>query len=401
MRKQKNLRRLTTTAFAMPILVGLAAGGAHAASNADSYVQNAERLLQNHDLKGAEAQLQKAVELAPQDGFIHMQLAEIYVQQGNMNPAEAELIIAKQRGVAEEFRAALLSQVMYIRSEFGQLLRDVPAGNRAPETESTVRTYRGLAELVIGDNNNAKKMFEDAERLDPRSTAPKIGLARVLLINRDVDSAGRKIDEALAIAPRDNRALDVKGLVLLARGNTADALNYFNSALKENPNNSQAALDRATLYVGKGDLDLAEKDVEVVERRAPGNPLMLYLKALLATRRGNYQAADAALTKFRYAMDRLPDSFLLAGVVKYYLNQTEQAENYLARFIARRQDRPQEYQLQGALALRQGNPGRAVAMLVQASKITPDNPDTIAKLKTELARPADSLRAKRDQRSPN
>jgi len=84
-------------------------------------VQNADRLLQNHDLNGAETQLRKAAQLAPQDGFIHMQLADIYVQQGRMNDAAAELILAKQRGVAEEFRAALLSQVMYTKQEFGDV----------------------------------------------------------------------------------------------------------------------------------------------------------------------------------------------------------------------------------------------------------------------------------------
>lgn len=393
MRKQKKLRRLATRAFAVPILIGLAVGRADAAANADSYVQNAERLVENHDLNGAESQLRKAAQLAPQDGFIHMRLAEIYVQQGRMNDAAAELILAKQRGVAEEFRAALLSQVMYTQREFGDLLRSVPAGNRPPDIESTVRTYRGLAELVIGNNDNAKKMFESAEVLAPKSTAPKVGLARTLLAMRDVDSAVRKIDEALAIAPRDSRALDAKGVALLARGNFAESLNYFNSALKENPANSQASIDRATLYITKGDLGLAEQDVQVVERRVPGNTMVLYLKALVATRQGNYQSADATLTRFRTVMSLLPDSFLLAGAVKYHLNQAEQSDYYLQRFIA--QGAKQAYQLQGALALRQGNPERAVTLLDQAFKLAPDNPDTIAKLKAELARSADAPPAKR------
>lgn len=393
MRKRKNLRRLAIRALAVPIFVGLAAGGAHAAENADSYVQNAERLVENHDLNGAESQLRKAAQLAPQDGFVHMRLAEIYVQQGRMNDAAAELILAKQRGVAEEFRAALLSQVMYTKQEFGDLLRSLPAGNRPPDIESTVRTYRGLAELFIGNNDNAKKMFESAEELTPKSTAPKVGLARTLLAMRDVDAAGRKIDEVLAMAPRDSRALDAKGVVLLARGNFDESLNYFNNSLKESPTNSQAAVDRATLYIAKGDLDSADKDVQLVERRIPGNTMVLYLKALVATRRGNYQLADVTLTKFRDAMNRWPDSFLLAGVVKYHLNQAEQSDYYLKRFIA--QGARQAYQLQGALALRQGNPERAVTLLDQAFKLAPDNPDTIAKLKAEIARSADAPPAKR------
>jgi putative PEP-CTERM system TPR-repeat lipoprotein len=394
MGKQGRTRFLAATALIAPILMGLATGGACAAvREADFYLRSAERLLQNNDLRGAEIQLRNAAQRAPQDGAIRMQLAEIYMRQGNINAAEAELTAAKQRGVTDERLAMLLVQVMYAKGEYGPLLRDVPAGNRTAEVESVVRNFRGLAELAVGQNDDARTMLEDAERLAPKSVFPKISMARLFLFDRNLDAAERKIDEALAIGPRDSRALDVKGVILLSRGDKARALTSFNDALKERPGSIQVLLDRANLYLSRGDIDLAEKDVKAVEMASANSATAIYLDALISSRRGNYQAADASLTKFRPLMDQLPDSYLLAGFVKYNLNQIEQAEAYLTRFIARRKDKVQAYQLLGAIALRQGNADRAIAMLDQALSLEPKSPDTMSLLAQAHMARGDSGRA--------
>ena len=379
--RQSKTRLLAAGAIILPILAGLSTGSASAANQeADFYLRSAQRLLQNRDLKGAEIQFRNAIQRAPGDGSIRLQLAELYLSEGNANAAEAELIAAKQRGVTDEKLPRLQAEAMFMQGEFGEMLREIPAGNRTPAVESVIRTYRGLADLAIGQTNDGKAMLDDAERLDPKSALAKIANARLLLVQSDPDAAERKIDEVLAADPHNSQALDVKGVLLVARGNQAEALNIFNSALKENPDNAQALLDRANLYIARNELDKAEHDLQVVERTNPASGMAIYLDAVLNVRRGNFPAADSALNKFRSVMDRMPDAYLLAGIVKYNLNQGEQAESYLTRFIARRQDRPQAYQLLGALALRQGNAERAITMLNQALKLQPDNPETIGLL---------------------
>src|SRR6185369_1702712 len=185
--------RILATALITPILAAVAMGPAFAAnSEAEFYVRSAERLIQNKDLKGAEIQLRNAVQRAPQDGMLRMQLAELYLVMGNTSSAEAELIAARQRGVTDERLAMLTAEVMFRNGEIGQLLREVPAGNRAPQIESVVRMYRGLASLSLGQMNDAQAMLADAERLDPKAVPPKIASARQLLAARDFDGAGRK-----------------------------------------------------------------------------------------------------------------------------------------------------------------------------------------------------------------
>src|SRR5258706_5086661 len=146
---------LAAMALISPVYLGFAAGEAFAApSEADSYVQSAQRMIQNNDLKGAEIQLRNAVQKAPADATIRMQLAEVYIRQGNTSAAEAELLAAKQRGGAPPDRLAmLLAEGMFRNGEYGGLLRERPSGNRPPADESAARTYRGFALLPVGYTN--------------------------------------------------------------------------------------------------------------------------------------------------------------------------------------------------------------------------------------------------------
>src|SRR2546423_1777357 len=109
MSKQKKNRTVAMIALAMPILLASANAAYGANSEADSYVKSAQRLLQNKDVKGAEIQLRNAVQRDPSDGTIRMQLAELYILEGNFSAAEAELIAAKQRGVTQEKLAMMLA----------------------------------------------------------------------------------------------------------------------------------------------------------------------------------------------------------------------------------------------------------------------------------------------------
>src|SRR4051794_31824774 len=100
-------RRLT--AVALVALMSVASGPLYAAADPDSFVESAKNLIAKNDLKGAEIQLRNAVHRAPQDGTLRMELARLYLRQGNIAASEAELIAAKQRGITSEDHAMLLA----------------------------------------------------------------------------------------------------------------------------------------------------------------------------------------------------------------------------------------------------------------------------------------------------
>jgi putative PEP-CTERM system TPR-repeat lipoprotein len=362
------------TAATLTGLISIGVAPACAAPDTDGLLQSAQSLVAKNDLKGAEAQLRLALKRAPQDGSLRVELARVYLRQGDTAGAEAELLAAKQLGIISDDLVTMLAETMFKRGQLGELLREVPARDRRPAVESIVRTYRGMAQLALKNVNDAQKMLEDAERLDPKATPPKIAMARLLLNKNDLSAADRKLDEALTLAPRDVSALILKGNIALSHTNPTDAMAYFNRALTEAPDEPLALIARTDFYLAHGDLDRAEKDLQTLVKTNKNKGDALYLSAELSERRGDYAAADAALNKIR--KDSFPESYLLAGMVKYRLNQTEQATTYLTRYIARRQDSRVAYLFLGANLLKQGNPDRALPMLERAFKLGPNNPNT-------------------------
>src|ERR1051326_8465264 len=367
------------------LIIGLGSTNVEAAApDASALIKAGEQLFEKNDTKGAEAQFQKALQLAPNDPNVRIQLARAYLKDNNLQAAEAELTAVKQKRLLadksdythvelSEQLDATLSEILFKQGQTALVLRDIPAGNRMPQLESVVRTYRGLSELALGQRTNAQAMLKDAERLDPMFVPAKIRGARLLFVSGDLKAAEGKIDDVLRGAPHDSDALSLKGSIVQAAGRTDEALALFNDALKEDPHNGDALVNRGRLYLAKGDLIHASDDVKLMQQDSSTRWNALYLSAEIAARQKDYKTADAALARFRPAMDRVPDSYLLAGIVKYYLNQFGQADEYLTRYIAHNKGRAQAYQFLGAVALKQGNQKRAIEMLEQALKLAPDD----------------------------
>jgi predicted Zn-dependent protease len=169
----------------------------------DFYVKSAQRLIQNKDFKGAEIQLRNAVQRAPQDGMLRMQLAELYLVMGNTSSAEAELIAARQRGVTDERLAMLTAEVMFRNGEIGELLRQVPRAIARRRSRVVVRMYRGLADLSLGQMNDAQAML--ADRRDASIQKPcrrRSRSVRQLFADARFRRRNRKVDEVLGDSTR-------------------------------------------------------------------------------------------------------------------------------------------------------------------------------------------------------
>ena len=128
-----------------------------------------------------------------------MELAQVYLKLGNPNAAQAELFAAHLRGVKDNATAPLMAQALMALGQYGNLLKDLPAGSRPSRIESLVRTYRGMAAAALNETQNARAMFTDAERLDPASPLPLIGEARLLMTEHQYDAAQRKAEAALKL----------------------------------------------------------------------------------------------------------------------------------------------------------------------------------------------------------
>jgi len=320
---------------------------AHAGA-ADSYLQDARSREKANDFRGAIIQLRNAAQAEAANGAIHLELARVYLKVGNPNAAQAELF-----------------------GQYGELLKNVPAGSRPARIESVVRTYRGMAAAALKETQNARAMFTDAERLDQNSSLPLIGEARLLMTEHQYEAAQRKADAALNIEPHNPDAMDAKAMVIALRGNFDAAIHQLNAALAIDPKNTRLLLDRANLKLQRNNFDEAAKDVARVLELQPSNGMALFLEASIDAEKGKFKEADAIIEKMRGALHYFHPAYLLAAQVKLKLNQVSQAEEFLQKYISQGGDQPRAYELLGFIALKRGDSGKAIEMLETALKMAP------------------------------
>ena len=86
---------------------------------------------------------------------------------------------------------------------------------------------RGQANLGLGQLQQAKDDFIEAQHLNADSATVQLGLARIALVERDYDRAIPYVERALEIAPKSVDAWLVKGELARLRGDLTGARGRF------------------------------------------------------------------------------------------------------------------------------------------------------------------------------
>ena len=272
--------------------------------------------LANADGAGAEAELDRAVSTGFDPARAHHLYAEAWLLQGDPDKAIAEAARALPRyaGYATRVRARALA-----------------ANGDLPQARATV-------EALLADTPDDAGAWTD--------------LADLRLQSGDNAGALESIGRALALAPNDARALTLKGELIRAQYGLVASLPWFDAALKTDPGNGDALLDKAATL---GDLG-RYRDMLDATRRAlvarPGNAQAYYLQAVLAARAGKDDLARDLLQRTDGAVDDMPGALLLGGMLDYRGGAYEQA---IGKWRALLDDQPMNFaarRLLGAALLR-------------------------------------------------
>jgi len=168
-------------------------------------------------------------------------------------------------------RIALSLDVVLHEVESQRALRERAANPDA--TDLVLRAWATWNRKVTPSNiASALRLFEEALRLDPLSTAAMIGVARMNIAQvlnhssedrqRSILVAEETIAQALDLDPRNALAHLTRGLVLRAQGNLEASLAAFHKAIELNPSEVRA-------YVAIGDSNLllgrAEQAIDALQ----------------------------------------------------------------------------------------------------------------------------------------
>ena len=189
----------------------------------------------------------------------------------------------------------------------------------------------GQAAVSNGDSESALRDFEQAARIEPRSTIPRLALARVYLLRKNYPAMLEQANAALAINNRDPNAqlyrimaltgsgsfgtaeMEAKqlardtsnappvemqlGIIALSQKKYTVAQEHFEKLYRENSENLSPLAGLVSTLVAENNSDRALALLENQEKRSPDSSATQALRAATAEAAGKFDLALSELQK--------------------------------------------------------------------------------------------------------
>jgi len=135
--------------------------------------------------------------------------------------------------------------------------------NTLSSPELLERAMEGFRLYEEGDYPEARLIFEELSQQDPLEAYYRTALGAIYLAEDELDAALEAFDEALKLNPRDSAALVNRGEVHLRLGNIMEAAQDFARAVDLDPENKDPLTMRARLLAAA-----AIETIEAAQRSA-------------------------------------------------------------------------------------------------------------------------------------
>ncbi len=223
---------------------------------------------------------QKAWDLRPEDGKLALALADLQLEANRPDQARAALRRLLGNGQEKELASEVRGQAARLLVKLGEpglaesLLRGL-VGEQADNPGHW--TQLGLAQLERGQEEEARRSFAEALRLDPGQALALSGLGtlHLTLFRRDRDArslrqAGDHFARALAVDNKLVTALNGLGVVRLYQGDAPAALEALRAAVAADPQFANAYFNLAIAQLRLGRKGAAKNTLAMLRQRHGG-----------------------------------------------------------------------------------------------------------------------------------
>ncbi len=252
--------------------------------------------------------------------------------------AEAPLRSAVRGGAAVDDVRAELGEALLIQGDRREARKMLYGGDFVADSASHGWHLRGRLELLEGRLPEAGQAFDRALRIKSNDAALWIDIARLRFAGGEQAQAIEAADRAVALSPRDPRALELRGLLIREQFGLYAALPWFEAGLQVAPNNvGLLGAYAATL----GDMGQYKAMLVVCRKLTavdPGNVQALYLQAVLAARAGQTTLARKILQQTGKTLRDVPAVVLLHGILEYRTGNGNLAVGHFSRLVRMQPD---------------------------------------------------------------
>ncbi len=344
------------------------------------YHDEARQYLEAGKVNEAIIQLKNAIRTDPDNVKARLELGLIHLGRRAGPAAEKELKAARARGLPARRMVVALARAYLLQGKFAELLDEIQPGDYPAPVNAGIHAARADAHLGQRRPAAAAAALQRALEYADDDAGIYVALSRVLQMQGRRRDAEAAVDRALGLDAGHLEALLRKGDLRRLEGDLAAAADAFERAVTARPDDIRARLGHAAVAIGRDQDDTARADIDTVLVAQPGQPVAVYLQALLAARQGDYGTAIDLLQGVQVALaGHLPAIYLL-GALSYAENQLEQAETLIEQFRQAMPDDVRDHKLLAGIHLRRCAPARAIAVLAPVRARWPDDFQLLALL---------------------
>jgi tetratricopeptide (TPR) repeat protein len=348
-----------------------------APNNADAHVNLAMIQQRASSFADAEANLLKARKLSPDSTTPAMALGNLYVAQKRW--AEAETAFRSAISLAPKnpgFRAALAQ--MYISQGRGDMAETVLREAKT-QLSTDPAAYRMLGDyyLSLGDRPKAIAEFAALGKDHPNDLRVRKSYVQLLILDHQLNEAGKLTDEILKGSPQDDEGLILKGQISLQTGKTDEALQSLQQGVKDNPANGFGHFQLGMAYLAKGNANQAEAEWRTAVQLRPDLTEAWVALGKSATDRRDWHELETIGVQLMKLSPSSPGGYLFHATARMNLGDATGAEADLKQLIQISPENPMGYTKLGQLRALTKRWNEAEALYREALNRSPNFLDAI------------------------
>lgn len=340
----------------------------------------AETDAQSHRLAEAEELLLKVVALKPADPAHRLRLAQFYARTDQIDAAERCLRQAIKDLPADDTLKVSLVNFLAARRSRAQAESELKGMIAAAPADSELKF--ALAKFYLGarDEAHAEVVYREIieqEKLGPAGLMARDQLALLRAQQNDFAVARTLVDQVLAVSPRDQEALLVRGDIALATQDPRSAIADLRAVLRDQPTAAGVLRTLARAHLAAGEPDIAEETMRhAFEANPTDQGLQLDFVRLLAELGKPEEAQALVLDLVKKAPDNieaLNAEFRISVTLKDLVTAAAAAD----AIVALQPKLAVGYFYQGMLAAAHNRSDEALRLYAKALDIQPGYPDPL------------------------
>ena len=352
---------------------------------AAGFYEDALKRFEKDDADGAAIQLKNAIQQDPRMLAAHLLLGKALMRSGDLKASEAAFEEAIKLGVDRSEVALPLAQLYMALGEPKMVIDRIPTANLSTNVLVPLLSLRGSAYAELGNAQAASKSFEAARTADPMSPEPLIAEVPVLLTAGQTERAAALAAKAIELAPKNGYAWNMRASLKHAALDLKSALADYDRAIQLEPRHLDARVARAALLIDLNRDADALKDLDFLTAIAAKEPRAEYLRALIASRRGETAIVTKAFKEVAALLDSLParwvasrEQYMMVGALAHHgLGNLEKARNYLEIITSRNPRNVAARKLLASIYIKNRDYGRAGPVIDALLKVLPEDPQVL------------------------